>query len=393
MDSLLQQFLQLPKEQRKNYLRLLNQQAQREMALHVLLTLPEQISWLLAKEKQDGVQLQFLKQKAEQRLALLLRLLSFSKTAPDPLSSIPCAILPQAPLEALETRSWKSDNFSLELPLFALSCRDIPGIWQWQNRDGSRQLSIQLRDSTLGRATVYDRELLVYFCSQLCQHQFGATGPLPNRLRFGIAGFLRDTGRDQGGRSYRAVEKSLQRLCNTEFDYRQEGLKDIQQPLLASWTKLISSGELQIEVELSPWLLDAVQQRRVLSLHPGYLQLRKPLAKRLYELARKHCGRQREWRIGIDALHLKSGSQASRREFRRMLKTVLAEGPFPGYQLLWDASRDQLLVVNRDSHLPALHPRFKCGRMTGRRESNHPSCQNYGKLPTLQREISRKKSE
>ncbi|ERE18216.1 replication initiator protein A [Pseudogulbenkiania ferrooxidans] len=391
MDSLLQQFLQLPKEQRQNYLRLLNQHPQRETALQILLTLPEQINWLLAKEKQDKNQLQFLEQKSEQRLALLLRLLAFRKTAPEPLPSIQAAILPQTPLLTRETRFWKSDSFSLELPLFALNGQDLSGIWQWQNRDGSRRLSIQATDPVLGRATIYDRELLVYFCSQLCQHQSRGS-LLPNRLRFSIAGFLRDTGRDQGGRSYRAVEKSLQRLCNTEFDYRQEGQKRLKQPLLASWLKLACPGEPQIEIELASWLLDAVQQRQVLSLHPGYLQLRKPLAKRLYEMARKHCGRQREWRIGIDSLHLKSGSQASRREFRRMLKTVLAESPLPGYRLLWDASRDQLHVINLDQPLSGLHPRLKGCRMMWRRESGHISCQKNGKLPTLQRESSRKKS-
>lgn len=392
MDSLLQQFLQLPKEQRQSYLRLLNQHPQRETALHILLTLPEQISWLLAKEKQDGAQLQFLRQKAEQRLALLLRLLAFRKTMPEPSVPVQSAISPQPPLEAFETRFWKSDSFSLELPLFALSGQDTPEIWQWQNRDGSRQLSIQVTDPLIGRATVYDRELLVYFCSQLCQSQVNGSGALPNRLRFSVADFLRDTGRDQGGRSYRAVEKSLQRLCNTEFAYRQQGLAEVEQRLLVSWFKLASAEEQKIEVELSAWLLEAVQQRQVLSLHPGYLQLRKPLAKRLYEMARKHCGRQREWRIGIDVLHLKSGSQASRREFRRMLRTVLAEGPLPGYQLLWDASRDQLQVLNRDPLLPGFHPRLKSGRMIWRRENNHASCQSHGTPPTLRREIIRKKS-
>ncbi|MEN3033133.1 replication initiator protein A [Chromobacterium amazonense] len=35
-------------------------------------------------------------------------------------------------------------------------------------------------------------------------------------------------------------------------------------------------------------------------MDPAYLGLRKPLARRMYELARKHCGHQAEWRIGLD---------------------------------------------------------------------------------------------
>ena len=39
--------------------------------------------------------------------------------------------------------------------------------------------------------------------------------------------------------------------------------------------------------------------KSVLTLSRDYFRLRKPLERRVYELARKHCGRQPEWRIGL----------------------------------------------------------------------------------------------
>jgi plasmid replication initiation protein len=35
--------------------------------------------------------------------------------------------------------------------------------------------------------------------------------------------------------------------------------------------------------------------------------MRKPLERRIYELARKHCGRQDQWRVSVEVLHRKSG--------------------------------------------------------------------------------------
>ncbi|WP_440029706.1 replication initiator protein A [Chromobacterium amazonense] len=107
-------------------------------------------------------------------------------------------------------------------------------------------------------------------------------------LRFSVADFLRALQRDQGGRSYAAVQQGLRRLCNTEFDLRESEQQWLTQPLQRQWRKIDEGG---IEVELPDWLLHAITHKQVLSIHPGYFLLHQPLAKRLYELARKHCGR------------------------------------------------------------------------------------------------------
>jgi plasmid replication initiation protein len=55
-----------------------------------------------------------------------------------------------------------------------------------------------------------------------------------------------------------------------------------------------------------------VLAKSVLTLSRDYFRLRKPLERRIYELARKHCGRQRNGVSSVDTLLKKSGSAIRR---------------------------------------------------------------------------------
>ena len=48
-----------------------------------------------------------------------------------------------------------------------------------------------------------------------------------------------------------------------------------------------------VTVTLSDWIYRSVLARSVLTLHRDYFRLRKPLERRVYEIARKHCGGRR----------------------------------------------------------------------------------------------------
>jgi plasmid replication initiation protein len=103
-----------------------------------------------------------------------------------------------------------------------------------------------------------------------------------------------------------------------------------------------------VEVTLSPWLLNAVQAFDVFTLNKDYFRLRKPLERRLYELARKHCGHQAMARIGLDLLRQKAGSRASLKEFRRMVRSIMASDNLPEYRVLLD-QRDMVTLYTKDS--------------------------------------------
>ena len=55
----------------------------------------------------------------------------------------------------------------------------------------------------------------------------------------------------------------------------------------------------------------------MLTLHRDYFRLRKPIERRIYELARKHCGQQAVVEGLLGLLLKKSGSKATDKEFRR----------------------------------------------------------------------------
>ena len=90
---------------------------------------------------------------------------------------------------------------------------------------------------------------------------------------------------------------------------------------------------VSVTVTLSEWLFRAVLGRSVLTLSRDYFRLRKPLERRIYELARKHCGRQPAWRVSVETLCKKSGSASPRRVFRAMVRTMIASDHLPDYTL------------------------------------------------------------
>ncbi|KEJ87702.1 replication initiator protein A, partial [Sulfitobacter donghicola] len=88
---------------------------------------------------------------------------------------------------------------------------------------------------------------------------------------------------------------------------------------------------LWVSVTLSEWLYRAVLDKAVLTLNRAYFTLRKPLERRIYELARKHCGRQASWTVSVDTLLKKSGSASPRRVFRKMLRDMIVADLLPDY--------------------------------------------------------------
>jgi len=100
---------------------------------------------------------------------------------------------------------------------------------------------------------------------------------------------------------------------------------------------------VQVRVTLSEWLYAAILSKSVLTLSRDYFGLRRPLERRIYELARKHCGRQPEWRCGLETLQKKTGSASPRRVFRAMLREVALAGNLPDYRL--ELGADDILRV------------------------------------------------
>lgn len=55
------------------------------------------------------------------------------------------------------------------------------------------------------------------------------------------------------------------------------------------------------------------------------MRLRKPLERRMCELARKHCGKKDGWKISLELLQKKCGSGSTLKEFRSLVTTIVDE--------------------------------------------------------------------
>lgn len=234
----------------------------------------------------------------------------------------------------------KDDGATMEAPIFTLSTKPDLSIWQWTSKDGNK--SIKVAPSVLGRATQHDKDVLIYVVSQLTEALNRGREDAQNRtVRFTVYDYLVTTNRGVGGDDYRRLQEAFERLAGTRIttDIKTGGERVKEGfGIIDTWRIVEKSREdermIAVEITLSRWLYNAVQAFEVLTIHPDYFRLRKPLARRLYELARKHCGHQTSWAIGLDLLREKSGSKSSLREFRRAVRTIEADDSLPEYRFV-----------------------------------------------------------
>lgn len=121
--------------------------------------------------------------------------------------------------------------------------------------------------------------------------------PVSRRIRLSVTHFLTRTRRSTGGDSYARVVDMCRRLRGTTIETnirtteeeRTKGFGLIEDYEVTAKTKN-GKGALEMEVTLSEWLYRAAVEYKVLTLNPGYFSLSQALERRLYELARKHCG-------------------------------------------------------------------------------------------------------
>jgi hypothetical protein len=112
----------------------------------------------------------------------------------------------------------------------------------------------------------------------------------------------------------------------------------------------------ELQINLSDWVFNAVANREVLTLHRDYFRLRGPLERRMYELARKHCGKQDDWTISLELLRKKCGSASSDKEFRRLVGVIAQEDArhshIPDYAVAIEG--DKVRFLNRNTIPKAL---------------------------------------
>ena len=238
----------------------------------------------------------------------------------------------------------KDDIASMEHPLFSLATRPDLAILRYVHN----AVEIEVVPSVKGRATIHDKDILIYCTSQLMA-ALNAGRAVARTLHLRAHDLLVATNRETSGDAYRRLRETFERLAGTRITTNLvRGGVEVTRGfgLIEDWEivrKTRGGRMIQVRVTLSEWLYSAILAKSVLTLNRGYFGLRRPLERRLYELARKHCGRQPEWQISLEVLQKKAGSSSPRRVFRAMLRDVIAGGNIPDYGLVLDA--DDLLRV------------------------------------------------
>lgn len=247
----------------------------------------------------------------------------------------------------------KDDGASMEAPIFTLSTKPDLSTWNWQSQDGSR--SIEVYPSVKGRATQFDKDVLIFVVSQMTEALNRKRDDAKNRtVRFVVYDYLLSTNKPTGGIEYQRLALSLERLRGTSIttDIRTGGERVREGfGIIDSWTIVEKSPDddrmIAVEVTLSKWLFNAVQAHEVLTIHRDYFRLRKPLERRLYELARKHCGHQPSWLISLDLLREKCGANSHIRAFRSQIITVAHAQTLPEYLMHYSSESNQVTFLNK----------------------------------------------
>lgn len=260
----------------------------------------------------------------------------------------------------------KHDLASMEHPLFSLSTRPDRRIIEYRHND----IEVTVTPSVKGRATIFDADILIFCISQLMA-AINVGRPTQRTLTLTAHDLLLATGRETSGDGYKRLRDAFERLAGTRITTNIATGPKADPFEVTTGFGLIESWEIvrrtrggrmvSVAVTLSEWLYRAVLSKSVLTLSRDYFSLRRPLERRIYELCRKHCGRQPEWRVSVDTLCKKSGSASPRRVFRAMLREIIRDAHLPDYTLTEEEGdiicvRPVAEVVEPAAQIPPLSP-------------------------------------
>lgn len=244
----------------------------------------------------------------------------------------------------------KGDMASMEHPIFSIATKPDRHVRRYEK--GSN--FVEVIPSVKGLATVHDRDVLIYCISQ-CIAALNEDREVSPTIRFRACDLLSATNRGTDGRGYEQLKAALERLKGTTITTNiiTGGKEEFDGFGLIDRFKIVREtrdGRMQeVEIRLSEWVFNAIRSREVLTLHRDYFRLRKPLERRIYELARKHCGAQKEWRISLSKLQAKCGSSSTEKEFRRLVSNIAKQDEqfehMPDYAVRIE--KDVIIFTNR----------------------------------------------
>jgi len=232
----------------------------------------------------------------------------------------------------------KDDIASMSYPIFSLS----------KNKDFRQidykkgEICITIAPSIHGLPTIFDKDILLY-CASLLMVEVNKGNIPPKTLRISVHDFLKTTNKVINGDAYNRIEEALKRLQGVSIhtSIKTNGIKQLSGfHLIESYhfikSYFVKDRRVALQITLSEWFYNSVIGKEVLTINRDYFKLRKPIERRLYEIARKHCGNALQWEIKLDKLMEKTGSTDTLRKFKLRIKEIAQEGNIPDYSFQID---------------------------------------------------------
>ena len=238
----------------------------------------------------------------------------------------------------------------LEHPFYSLSKKPDTRIRRYEHNGNW----IEIVPSVLGGATIYDKDVLIYVISQLVAKR--NRGEVISRtVKINTHDFLLFTHRAQTGNAYRAVIGAIERLAGTRVSTNivvgDEQCYD-NFGLIEAGSVVRKNGRdgrlVSLSLTVSEWVFSGVRSKNgVLTLSRDYFKIKKPIEKRIYEIARKHCGDKFYWKVGFDVLFKKSGTASASKEFGRSMRALVDNNRLPDYTVSYDSESNAFVFSRR----------------------------------------------
>lgn len=265
--------------------------------------------------------------------------------------------------DVFDSLPFKDDMASMIHPIFSLSkkkdFRDV------SYKNGPVELTI--KPTSDGLPTIFDKDILLY-CGSLLMNEINNGNIPPKTLRISSHDLLVSTNRPTNGQGYQLLKKALDRLkgvaikTNIKTNNREItsgfGLIDGYNIVESSRFK---DRMIRLEITLSDWFYNSIIGKEVLTINRDYFRLGKPIERRLYEIARKHCGPKQEWRVALDKLKDKTGSTSTLPKFRFLIRKIEKTNHLPDYSLKFH-EEDVVVFENKNKtiidicELPMIKP-------------------------------------
>jgi len=253
----------------------------------------------------------------------------------------------------------KDDTASMEHPFFSLATKPDMRTLKYEN--GDKMLKVV--PSGNGLATIHDKDILIWAISKI-MHAKNKGEPYSRTVEGSGYELLCATNRGVSKRDYDRLEAAFVRLRGTTFvsNVRTGGKAEnrifgMVEEASFNYNFDKSMRRDKVTVTLSEWLFRALDKNEVLTISSDYFRLRKPMERRLYEIARKHCGHKDKAEIYLDKLQTKTGSNAPLKLFRQKVRQIIEDDDLPFYRL--ELGKDDKVIIRKRTTTRAITPNIQ----------------------------------